>query len=144
VITVTDGGTDLKAEQEAIRELLVEYALSLDADDVKGCVELFTEDGDFVVYGKTLTGRDKIGRMFTRAPNGLHLIGATHIEVQGSTAAVRSQVLFVDAATHDMRPALYDDALTKTGDRWQFRSRRCQFITADGLSDTPQQGAQAQ
>jgi len=143
-MTVAGNGTDLKAEQDAIRELLAEYALALDADDVDGCVQLFTEDGEFVVYGKTLTGRDKIGRMFTRAPSGLHLIGATHIDVRGSVAAVRSQVLFVDASTHEMRPALYDDELTKTTGRWQFRRRRCQFITGGGLSDTPGQEGQAQ
>jgi len=143
-MTVAHGGTDQAAEHDGIRDLLAAYALRLDADDVAGCLELFTDDGEFVVYGKTLIGRERIGRMFTRAPNGLHLIGAAHIEVRDATAVVRSQVLFVEAGTQDVRPALYDDELISVGGHWRFRRRRCRFITAAGLSDAPQQEAQAQ
>ena len=138
-MTVADDGTEQSAEREAIRDLLSAYALCLDSDDVDGCLELFSDDGEFAVYGKTLVGRERIGRMFTRAPNGLHLIGASRIEVRGLTATVRSQVLFVEAATHELRPALYDDELITVDGRWRFRRRRCQFLTAGGLSDVPQE-----
>jgi ketosteroid isomerase-like protein len=138
-MTMAELGTDQMADPDAIRDLLAAYALRLDAEDIDGCLEFFADEGEFVVYGKTLIGRERIGRMFTRAPSGLHLIGAIHLDVRGATATVRSQVLFVDASTHEMRPALYDDELINIKGQWRFRSRRCQFITTSGLSDTPQQ-----
>jgi uncharacterized protein (TIGR02246 family) len=135
---------DLVADRSAIQDLLASYALTLDADDVEACLDLFTDDGEFLVYGETLAGRERIREMFTRAPNGMHLTGAARIDVRGQTATVRSQVLFVEASTHDMRPALYDDDLINVDGRWRFRSRRCQFITGTGLSDSPAAQAHTQ
>jgi uncharacterized protein (TIGR02246 family) len=129
--------TDTEPDRTAIRDLLASYALLLDGDDVEACLDLFTEDGEFLVYGKTLVGRDQIKKMFTRAPHGMHLTGAALIDVRGHTATTRSQVLFVEASTYQMRPALYDDDLATVQGQWRFRRRRCQFLTASGLSDSP-------
>lgn len=127
-------------DRAAIAELLAAYALALDGDDIDGCLALFTDDGEFLVYGKTLQG-ERIRKMFTRAPQGMHLTGAALVELTGDTATVRSQVLFVDSSSHQMRPALYDDELTRTAAGWRFRRRRCQFLTADGLQDSPAEPA---
>lgn len=128
--------------QAAIRELLAAYALTLDADDIDGCLALFTNDAEFVVFGKTLSGPDRIRKMLTRAPRGMHLTGATLVDVDDLTATVRSQVLFVDSTTHQLRPALYDDEVVNLDGRWRFRRRRCQFLTVAGLSDSPQEQVQ--
>ena len=128
--------------QAAIRELLAAYALTLDADDIDGCLALFTNDAEFVVFGKTLSGPDRIRKMLTRAPRGMHLTGATLVDVDDHTATVRSQVLFIDSTTHQLRPALYDDEVVNLDGRWRFRRRRCQFLTAAGLSDSPQEQVQ--
>jgi len=124
-------------DDDSIRELLAHYALRLDADDVDGCLDLFTENGEFEVYGRTLP-REGIRKMFARAPKGMHLTGAALVDVCDGSATVRSQVLFVDSTTHRMRPALYDDQLAKIDGRWLFERRRCQFLSATGLSDSPQ------
>ena len=122
----------------AVGELLAKYALTLDADDIDACLELFTDTGEFVVYGKTLTGRERIARMMARAPKGMHLTGANRVAVAGDTATAQSQVLFVDSTTHSLRPALYDDDLIKTPDgNWRFQRRRCRFLTPQGLADSP-------
>ena len=128
-----------------IRELLARYALTLDAGDIDQCVELFTADGEFLVYGRVFAGHDGIGRMFQEAPRGLHLTGVAHIDVledvdlrTGATATARSQVLFVRAGSLQLRPALYDDELVRDGGHWRFRRRRCRFITSYGLSDSPE------
>jgi SnoaL-like domain len=121
----------------AIRELLAAYALALDAGDVDACVQLFTSDGEFLVYGRTFAGHDGIGKMFRDAPRGLHLTGVSHIEVRGDAARARSQVLFVRAGDLQLRPALYDDELVR-GEQWRFRSRRCRFVTSCGLADSPE------
>jgi uncharacterized protein (TIGR02246 family) len=125
-------------DNAAIRELLARYALSLDVDDIDGCLELFTADAEFVTFGRAFTGRDGIGAMMRNAPSGLHLTGVSTIDVRGDTATARSQALFVEAGSLRLRPALYDDDLVKTNGQWRFRRRRCQFITSGGLSDRPE------
>ena len=128
----------MTGDQAAIRELIARYALSLDAGDVDQCVELFTADGEFLVYGRSFAGHDGIGGMFRQAPRGLHLTGVSQIDVDGESATAQSQVLFVRAGSLQLRPALYDDELVRQGGRWRFRRRRCQFVTTHGLSDSPE------
>ena len=128
-------------DRAAIRELIAGYALALDAGNVDECVGLFTDDAEFLVYGRSFAGHDGIGRMFRDAPRGLHLTGVSRIDVCDNTATARSQVLFVRAGDLHLRPALYDDELvrdTTERGRWRFRRRRCQFITSNGLSDSPE------
>lgn len=125
-------------DQAAIREVIAGYALALDAGDVEGCLRLFSADAEFVVYGRTFAGLDEIEKMFRDAPRGLHLTGASRIDVRDDTATARSQVLFVRAGDLHLRPALYDDELARVDGRWSFRRRRCQFVTSHGLSDSPE------
>lgn len=125
-------------DHEEIRELLACYALALDAGDVEECVQLFAPDGEFLVYGKTFAGRDAIAGMFRDAARGLHLTGSARIEVDGQRAAARSQVLFVRAGDLQLRPALYDDELTRIDGRWRFARRRCRFVTSAGLANSPE------
>ncbi len=124
--------------RDAIRELIVDYALALDAGDVDGCLALFAPDAEFLVYGRAFAGHDGIGKMFRDAPRGMHLTGVSRIHIDDDTATARSQVLFVRAGDLHLRPALYDDELIRTDGRWHFRRRRCQFVTSRGLSDTPE------
>jgi uncharacterized protein (TIGR02246 family) len=133
--------TDTADDQTAIRELIAAYALALDAGDVDGCVELFTVDAEFLVYGRSFPGHAGIRKMFQDAPRGLHLTGVSRIDVRGNTATARSQVLFVRAGDLHLRPALYDDEFVRQateGVRWRFQRRRCQFVTGRGLSDSPE------
>ncbi len=122
----------------AIRALIAAYALDLDAGDIDACVQLFTRDGEFLVYGRSFAGHDGIGQMFRDAPRGLHLTGVSRVDVRGDAATARSQVLFVRAVDLNLRPALYDDELVRDGGRWRFVRRRCQFVTSHGLSDSPE------
>ena len=122
-------------DDRAIRDLLADYALALDTDNIDRCVDLFTEDGEFVVFGKEFKGRDEIRGMFESAPRGLHLTGVSSIEVSGDVATALSQVLLVEAGTLHLRPALFDDELSRYDRRWRFRRRRCRFITSGGLGD---------
>jgi uncharacterized protein (TIGR02246 family) len=125
-------------DDRAIRDLIACYALALDTDDIDRCVDLFTDDGVFVVFGRKFNGRDQIRAMFESAPRGLHLTGVSSIEVSGDAATALSQVLLVEAGTQHLRPALFDDELSHDGRRWRFRRRRCRFITSGGLDDRPE------
>src|ERR1700740_1835863 len=62
-------------DEVAIRELIAGYALALDGGDVDGCVQLFTADAVYLVYGRSFAGHDGIAKMFREAPRGLHLTG---------------------------------------------------------------------
>jgi uncharacterized protein (TIGR02246 family) len=132
---------DSANDRAAIRELLARYALALDAGDVDECVRLFSADAEFLVYGKSFTGHDGIGKMFRDAPRGLHLTGVSRIDLRDNTATVRSQVLFVRAGSLQLRPALYDDELVRDGGHWRFQRRRCRFVTSGGLADSPEVGS---
>ncbi|OBB91409.1 SgcJ/EcaC family oxidoreductase [Mycobacterium sp. 852002-40037_SCH5390672] len=132
---MTDDACD---DRRAIRALLAAYALALDAGDFDECVQLFAPDGEFLVYGKTFAGHDGIAGMFRHAARGLHLTGSARIEVEGERAVARSQVLFVRAGDLQLRPAIYDDELTRIAGRWRFTRRRCRFITSAGLADSPE------
>jgi uncharacterized protein (TIGR02246 family) len=131
--------TDCRADDDrAIRDLLARYALALDTDDIDRCLELFTDDGQFVVFGREFSGRDQIRAMFESAPRGLHLTGVSSIDVSDDAATARSQVLLVEAGTMHLRPALFDDELSRDGKQWRFRRRRCRFTTTGGLGDRPE------
>lgn len=125
-------------DEARIRELLAGYALALDVGDVDECARLFAPDGEFLVYGKTYAGHDAIAGMFRAAARGLHLNGGTRIEVDRERAAARSQVLFVRAGDLQLRPAIYDDELTRIDGQWFFARRRCRFVTSAGLADSPE------
>jgi uncharacterized protein (TIGR02246 family) len=136
---MTDTAAD-QTDQTEIRDLIAAYALALDGGDVDDCLELFTEDAQFLVYGRSFDGHEGIGKMFRDAPRGLHLTGVSRIAVRGDTATARSQVLFVRVGSLQLRPPLYDDELVRVGagGQWRFQRRRCRFITSHGLSDSPE------
>ncbi|BBY23372.1 nuclear transport factor 2 family protein [Mycobacterium stomatepiae] len=125
----------------AIRDLIAGYALALDAGDIDGFVQLFTTDAEYRVCGRSFAGHEGIAKMFRDAPRGLHMTGASRIDVgpdEPDTATARTQVLFVRAGDLHQRLALYDDQLVRRDGHWRFRQRRCQFITSHGLSDSPE------
>ncbi len=125
-------------DQTAIRELIAGYALALDAGDIDACMQLFTADAEFLVYGRSFAGHEGIAKMFRDAPRGLHMTGVSRIDVVDDTATARSQVLFVRAGDLHLRPALYDDEFFRRDGQWRFQRRRCQFVTSHGLSDSPE------
>lgn len=130
--------TTSSSNYTAIANMLAEYCLSLDHDEIDRCVSLFTEDGSFEVYGRSWDGHGRLRKMMSSAPGGLHLGGPPFVErIEGDRAYTRQNLLFVDQTTGEFRRTLYTDELVRVGDEWKIKLRKCQFITADGLSDRP-------
>jgi hypothetical protein len=127
----------MTTDREQIEDLVTAYALSLDVDDIEGCVQLFTPDGGFEVYGRRFAGHEGLRAMMTAAPRGMHFAGRAQISVAEDRATVRSQLIFIEASLAETRLAIYDDEVVKTGGQWRFESRRCRFLTPDGLADRP-------
>ncbi|MGH7858867.1 MAG: nuclear transport factor 2 family protein [Candidatus Binatia bacterium] len=122
----------------AITHLLAQYCLSLDHDDVEGCVALFTPDAGYDVFGRSFEGHDGIRRMMKAAPGGLHLGGPPVVEMLGDDRArTKQNLLFVDRTSGVSRSVVYTDELRRTETGWRFARRRCQFIVREGLSDRP-------
>jgi ketosteroid isomerase-like protein len=124
-------------DQVEIIDLLARYCLALDRHDLDAWVSLFTDDAEYTAFGRTFVGHAGLRAMMEGAPRGLHLGGLPLVAVDGTTASVIQNALFVDAATHESRLVMYTDELVRADHGWRFRSRRCQFIAADGLSDRP-------
>ncbi len=129
----------LSLEDDAeIRNLLARYCLLLDHDEVEPWVQLFTPDATYQVYGRAFTGHDGLRQMMSAAPSGLHLGGPPVIEaIDADHARTQQNLLFIESVTGEMRRSLYDDELLRTDDGWRIASRRCRFLTADGLQDRP-------
>jgi SnoaL-like domain len=126
------------ADYAEIANLLAEYCLALDRDEIDRCVTLFTEGGSFQVYGRSFEGREAIRKMMVSAPGGLHLGGPPFVEnIDGDRARVQQNLLFVDRTTGESRRALYTDDFLRTDDGWRIHTRKCQFLVATGLSDRP-------
>ena len=127
----------MTSDREQIEDLLTAYAISLDVDDIEACVQLFTPTGGFEVYGRRYEGWDGLRKMMTAAPRGMHLAGRAAIDISGDRASVRSQLIFFEASLSETRLAIYDDDIVNADGAWRFQSRRCRFLTPDGLSDRP-------
>jgi 3-phenylpropionate/cinnamic acid dioxygenase small subunit len=129
----------LTPEDDAeIRNLLARYCLLLDQDDVEQWVQLFTPDATYSVYGRAFVGHEGLRKMMSAAPGGLHLGGPPAIEaVDDDHALTQQNLLFMERSGGEMRRSLYHDELVRTNEGWRIATRRCQFITAEGLSDRP-------
>jgi hypothetical protein len=125
------------ADELAIRNLLAQYCLCLDLDDVDGWVALFTADAEYHVYGRAFRGHAGLRKMMSAAPGGLHLGGPPVVTLNGDRATTLQNLLFFERTTGEMRRSVYDDDLVRTPDGWRIQRRRCRFIVADGMSDRP-------
>ncbi len=130
------------SDLDDVRDLLARYCLALDRHDVEAWVALFTTDATYHVYGRTFEGHDGLRSMMTNAPRGLHLGGQPVVELHDDgRASVQQNLLFLEVATGALRGAVYDDVLVRQDgvatSRWLFSTRRCRFITPDGLQDRP-------
>jgi 3-phenylpropionate/cinnamic acid dioxygenase small subunit len=127
-------------DHAAITDLLARYCLALDLDDIDTWVGLFTEDSSYEVFGRRWEGHEGLRKMMRAAPGGLHLGGPPVIELVAPDEARTTQnLLFVESTKGVMRKSVYTDVLRRTVDGWKIARRRCQFITAEGLSDRPEE-----
>jgi hypothetical protein len=126
-----------RRDREEITDLLARYGSLLDRGDHKAWVDLFTAEGSFEVFGRSIEGRQGLMRMAESAPGGVHLGGLPVIELDGDVAQVQQSFVFFDQHTHEVRIGWYDDVIRREGKRWRFDVRRTTFLTAEGPSDRP-------
>ena len=119
------------AEAE-IRRTLAEYCQLLDDGRFDEWVQLFTDDVVFGVMGGVHRGRDEV-RGFIE-PNqqeemrGRHLISEPLIRIDGDTADVTTDYVFVTKQLQVLSSGRYHDTLRADGDRWRIATREIVFL----------------
>ncbi|OLR91873.1 nuclear transport factor 2 family protein [Actinokineospora bangkokensis] len=125
------------ATRADITDLLVEFAWRIDHDEGRGVEDLFTEDGEYLLFGHPVRGRDNIRSLYDhRRSRGTrtsrHLFDNIRVTPGPSEREARAtSVLTLHAA--DGRPPLplapllvadYTDALHRDDDgQWRFHRR---------------------
>ncbi len=122
------------ADREAIRELPVRYCDCVWQNDLKTMVELFAEDGTFVVKGRereaVTKGRAELLKMYQGALSEMTPRPYIHnhvVNLSGKNKATGRCYVELRSASKNMEwigTGFYDDDYTKIGDKWMFASRR--------------------
>jgi hypothetical protein len=138
------GQTELQArvqrleDEEAIRNLLVEYGRLLDAHDLAGYSKLFAGAGVWTGSFGTAKGPDEIFAMLQKSmgspsaydPNkvrSIHLMSNFSIHIDGERATATSKwTNFARTEDNKLVPRLaghYNDTLLKEDGKWKFLTR---------------------
>jgi len=125
-------------DQEAIRQLLVEYGHDLDTLDLVAYSKLFAKEGTWKGGIGSAKGPDAILAMLQKAtaksppydPNkvrSFHLMTNFYIQVDGDRAKARSKWTFIGRSQDNkIEPRLaghYDDTFIREDGKWKFLSR---------------------
>ena len=126
----------LEDDKRELRELALRYARACDTHDGAEFAAIFTEDGEIVSPGHTMTGRDQIvavvpdalKKMYLRT---MHMVMNDVVWVDGDTA--RGETYCVahhltkesDTKASDyVMYIIYDNKFRKVNGRWQFSHRK--------------------
>jgi hypothetical protein len=122
------------ADREAIRDLPVRYCDCVWQNDLKTMVELFAEDGFFVVKGRqreaVTKGRAELLKMYQTALGDMTPRPYIHnhvVNLQSKTKATGRCYVELRSASKNMEwigTGFYDDDYVKVGEHWKFASRR--------------------
>jgi uncharacterized protein (TIGR02246 family) len=114
---------------QAIRDLVVTYAMAFDDHDWARLDSLWTEDASFVVGEQSFDGRHALmAFLSTCLPGGYqgkHMNPQTlvHLADDGQSAVVETDVVWIPQNFQNTILARYHDEVVRRGDRWLFRRR---------------------
>ncbi|WP_082699920.1 nuclear transport factor 2 family protein [Novosphingobium barchaimii] len=123
---LTDRSNDVSAmlDEMAIRRLLDEYCLRLEINQFEDWLDLFTHDTVYDVFRQSLRGREEVAAMLSQAPHGIHLPGATRIELGTDTAQTVQSYLFLSASEDTWNAGWYQRTVVRTGEGWKIAHTR--------------------
>jgi uncharacterized protein (TIGR02246 family) len=114
---------------QAIRDLVVTYAMAFDDHDWDRLGSLWTEDAAFVVADQAFDGRETLmAFLSTCLPDdyeGKHMNPQTLVELaeDGRSAVAETDVVWIPQNFENTILARYRDHVVKRGDRWLFQRR---------------------
>lgn len=130
-------------ERQAIAEVLAQFCFRIDAYDIDGVSELFTEDciTDYgPARGGELAGRDAFRERIRKSQGQFehthHQLGQIVVELDGEEACsityVTASHAYRDGRRHDSR-LQYRDSWFKTPEGWRIRHRTALNTVVDGI-----------
>ena len=126
----------IEDDKRELRELALRYARACDTHDAAEFAAIFTEDGEIVSPGHTMTGRDQIVAVVPSALKSMylrtmHMVHNDMVWIDGDTA--RGETYCV--AHHLIKESdtkasdyvmfiLYDNKFRRVNGRWYFSHRK--------------------
>lgn len=132
---MTDPNLARLADEMAIRTVLDEYCLRLEVNAFAEWLDLFTDDTVYEVYKMTLNGKAEMAELLSKAPHGVHLPGATRIELDGDRASTVQNYAFVSTTTDEWNAGWYLRELVRTGAGWKIARTVVRFARKDDLPE---------
>ncbi len=118
-------------DESAIRRLLVEYCQYIDDGRFDAWIDLFSDQVVFVVMGMRKRGRDEVRDFIEPSQQadarGKHMMSEPLIHVDGDTATVTVDFVWVSKAGEVGQAGRYHDTVTREPDRWRFATREIVF-----------------
>ena len=122
------------ADREAIRELPMRYCDCLYRDDLEGLVNLFTENGAFIVRDRenevATHGQARLKKMYKKLLGEAQprpLVHSHVIELRSAKSATGRCYVELRGAKLELEhlgSGCYEDEYVKVGEQWKFASRR--------------------
>jgi ketosteroid isomerase-like protein len=132
---------------DAIRTALAAYCQLLDDGRFDDWVEVFTDDIALAVMGRVVRGRAEVRAMIEpvqqAGDRGRHVLSEPLIDVDGDTARVTTDYVFVGRDLAVTSAGRYHDVLVRDGDRWRISRREIVFLgdgpggIAEGSASVP-------
>ena len=122
-------------DELAVRRVLDEYCLRLEANLFEEWLDLFTEDTIYEVYKLTLRGHEGMSEVLSKAPHGTHIGGSARITLAGDRAETLQNYLFVATNADEWNVGWYERTLVRTADSWKIAHTRVKIGRKDSLAE---------
>jgi hypothetical protein len=130
---MTDPDFARLADEMAVRAVLDEYCLRLEANAFADWLDLFTDDTVYEVYKLRLEGKSAMAEVLSKAPHGVHLPGATRIAIAGDCAESLQSYLFIATGTDEWNAGWYRRDLVRTPKGWKIARTTVRFARKEAL-----------
>ncbi|MDA1092570.1 MAG: nuclear transport factor 2 family protein [Acidobacteria bacterium] len=132
-------------DKMAIKELFGRYAHAIDTGDAEGWAAVFTEDGQYELFGNTTKGRPAIaaaiaGRSGSR-PHSQHRMVNHVISIDGDTAHSVCEFCVIaerQGRIDTITAGFYEDDLRRVDGQWLIARRQIQIKTDPAILQPPE------
>lgn len=119
----------------AINNTLAEYCLAADECRFDDWARCFTDDGEMHAFRRVWKGFDELVSHISAAPEGLHMCGLPHVTLNGDSADVVVNFMFVTHEKEIWSMGKYVDVMARTGDDWKISSRKIRILKPQKKSE---------
>ena len=112
----------------AINNTLAEYCLAADEGRHEDWAHCFSADGEMHAFRRVWKGFDELVSHISAAPGGIHLCGLPHVTLNGDSADVVVNFMFVTLEKEIWSMGKYVDEMVRSEDGWKFASRKVRVL----------------